>query len=62
MAVEEKLRYLLVLELFLLAAIAGGVLLLPTELAESYLLFELMGALLAASITTFGLRQMKSRT
>lgn len=62
MDIDADLELLLKLELVALAAAAAALALVDPPEAASYRLFELFGALLAASITTFGLLKMDELT
>lgn len=61
MEIDEKLGYALMLEALIAASLLSGILFAP-ELAQVYRLWEILPAVLASMITTFGLKEMKKKT
>lgn len=59
---REKAKLVLYVLLTLLAATAAGIYVFEPEVASGYYLYEFLGALLAASITVFGLLRMHGLT
>jgi hypothetical protein len=57
-----EMEMILHVNVVLLAAIIGGILMLGPEVASDYRLYEVFGGLLAASLTSFGLKEMKKLT
>jgi len=60
--VKNLLRNLFRLEAVVLAVLVGGIIFYPAEKAAYFQLYELLGAVIAVMITTFGLRKMKGLT
>jgi peptidoglycan/LPS O-acetylase OafA/YrhL len=61
MELNEKMRYALILEALLVAALVAAINFYP-ETASRYMLWEVFPAIIAAMITTYGLKEMKRRT
>lgn len=59
---RRKTRIVLYTLLALLAATAAGIYVFEPDVASGYYLYEFFGALLAASITVFGLLRMHGLT
>lgn len=60
--IKSKLSGLLRFEAILLASVLAGLIYLPAGKASYYQLYEIMGAVIAGMITTFGLLHMKDLT
>lgn len=62
MGLDEKLKALIIFEIFLAVITVSMIFLLPEEAVESYRLWEIFPAGLAALITTYGLKSMRLKT
>lgn len=62
MDVRNLFRVSIAVELVLLALIVSGILLFDSSKANSWRLFELLGANIASLITTFGVYKMREMT
>ncbi|MFB6099824.1 MAG: hypothetical protein ABEK16_00995 [Candidatus Nanohalobium sp.] len=62
MKLDDKLRYAVIFEVFLTAAVISLIYLLPESQVSAYRLWEVFPALMAATLTTFGLKEMKEKT
>lgn len=62
MKITGKIKLALVFESLLLLGIVTGIYLFEADMAEAYGLFEVLGAILATIMTTYGLYEMRKIT